>query len=350
MIIDLDAGLELADEKRRGYDHTTSTEWAENVSGPMQYDGNTHERVPKPIVTNAIPEGVDAYHKNYLTYLERCYAWHAGAVVAPHHLWYMVLSELAGHIKANAEHYRSLFTNAPEGSDKTEIVIVSGSLTEIDPQVLVAYLRHMVPVGTDVFLPTFSTATMDYDVAACAAFCDAMSPFYSYSMLLCGFPRIRLEGTRDDWQRFLDHLGQIKGHMDKAAAYLGHVEEQIGKVLATYDGEPDIEFWKGMFFTERCGSGSDTFVRGWITDFFMEQPSMPKATNFSSHIAKFEYKQLDTEMKYEAFHGLFSSRLDADGFLVPGYSHVTESRGKATEEELAKAREQVGSTEQPAIR
>ncbi len=309
--------------------------FAETVSGPIEYrkkEGESNrygiidtEPVRKPVVRVAIPDDADVYHKSLLGYLQACYGHHHGAVIAPHRLWFTVLSELASHIKSNAEKYRPLFTTNPDG--KTEIIVLNLSDDEtIDPQVLVTHLQHLVPVGADTFLPQFSTATESYNAAACSAFCDAVSPFYNYSMMLCGIPRIRLEGTVEDWMNFRDHLLKISAHVDGASAYLARLASRIEGIISTYVDGPNQEFWRGMLDNERCGSGGQFEVKGWITEFFMGQPSLAYPENFPSHVAEVKYKNLDTDNKYAMFHGLFASSFDDDGFLVPNYHYVIESR------------------------
>ena len=70
----------------------------------------------------------DFYHKNYMEYLENCYDRHYGYVISPDMVWYTLLSELAIHIKNNAEHYRDLFTD----SDEKKEISVEGVVSHID--------------------------------------------------------------------------------------------------------------------------------------------------------------------------------------------------------------------------
>ena len=66
----------------------------------------------QPIKTvHTIPDA-DLYHSSYLEYLSETYASHSGFVMSPDILWYTILCEIASHIKAHPETYRTLFTKS----------------------------------------------------------------------------------------------------------------------------------------------------------------------------------------------------------------------------------------------
>jgi len=272
-----------------------------------------------------LPDGDDVVlHKSYYEYAAACYNTHHGMVVAPHLLWYIVLCEISGHIKANADHYRSLFTNAPEG--KTEITVY-GDVLSVEMEQFITQLREHVPVSPDLFLPEFSTATPQYNAAASCAFMDAVSPYYSYSMMLCGIPKIRLEGTREDWVSFKAFLDSLQGRLDLAKTPLERIGGHIQSILDTYDNDPDLEFWGNIFQNERCGSGGQVKFTGWLTEFIFEPSNFLQLCNFPSCVSTVTIKQLETQVDYMFCHGLFTSQLDGDNWLVPRFGFVVEDLG-----------------------
>ena len=287
-------------------------EWMKKKGTPIE---------PDPvIIRSTVPMDADVHHKGYFGYLAAAYDGHHGVVVDPCHVWFTILSELATHVKANAERYRSLFTAS---AGKTEITVYGNAEDHIDPQDFLPQLRQLVPVGADLFLPTFSTATQGYDVASAAAFCDTVSPYYNYSMMLCGIPRVRVEGSVADWDQVLFNLGAVSARLDGAWDWAQRITPHIAKVRAAAAGEVDDKFWRDIYHTERCGSGGQVEVKGWFRDFAMEKPRPAYPENYPSHTAKVEVTQLETGRKYAYFAGLFSSKLRGI-YLEPTYSDVVE--------------------------
>jgi len=267
--------------------------------------------------TDTVPEG-DAYHKNFLLYLEKCWADHLGVVVTPDSIWYMLLCELAALVKGNPERYRTLFT---ESDGKQDIIVLSGSLVEMPLDVLVGSLKDYVPTDTEHFLPEFSTSTERSQHAFNAAFCDICSPYYNYMMLLCGFPYIDVRGTKEDYATIAAHWKALSGLIG-TNVWTEKVQQVLNEIVAHLDSP---EFWKKMFYLERCGSGSDVEAYGWITNLYREQPRTRYPSNFSPHVSIVKYKQLDTGKDYEMRVGLFCSRMEGD-FLVPDYGYVIHEK------------------------
>ncbi len=265
-----------------------------------------------------IPEG-QAYHKNYMTYLKKCWAEHLGIVVTPDILWYTLLCEIAGITKANPEQYRSLFTTSDE---KQEIVIMSGSLVVMPLSTLIEALKDYVPTDTDQFLPEFTTSTLRSKHAFRAAFCDMCSPYYNYSMMLCGFPVIDVRGTEEDYNLMTEKWRGLSKLFNNHTKWFTEVQEILDNCFLKMN---DASWWREMFILEKCGSGGDVDISGWFTKLFLEQPRPRYPENFSSCVSIVDYKQLETDKNYRMQDGLFISKMEGD-FLVPDFGFVVHER------------------------
>lgn len=284
-------------------------------------------------------------HRNYIGYLELCYANHYSPVVRPDFIWYGLLCELANMVKETPDAFRKFFTTS---DSKTELTVFSGSLDKLPLEKIVELFKSRIPSGVENYLPVFSTSTPDSTEAFYAAFADAVSPFYNYSMMLCGFPSMVIQGTPEDWNKLADawkNLSSMKifdgaSTSDKKfAAKVQTTLDNCANTMAT--GVLVEEHWKGMLKVENCGSGHQRMVKGWITSLFRTKPEVGYSENFSSHISKVDYKQLDTGIEYSAYYGLFSSKIDGH-ILRPSYGTVITR--KATEEELESARKNTVTT------
>lgn len=263
----------------------------------------------------------DVYHTNYLRYLEICYNTHRGYVISPDILWNIIVNELATEVKNNVEKYRFLFTDSPE---KKDIIVQGIDPFELDMDQIIDKLRDLVPSDVDNFIPVFSTTTKAASHSHYCAFADMVSPYYNYMMLLCGFPKARVEGTREDWMQFLGHMAEVAKLFDDSNIYryFDNIADTVSH-LADIDSHANPEeFLNSIFTLERCGSGSQVMLSGWITKFYMEVPSTAYIENFSASYAKVDYKIVGSEEEFSLFSGLFCSD-EIDGFLVPRFSRVS---------------------------
>lgn len=275
------------------------------------------------IVKSTIPEVADARFNGYFGYLGWAYNTHQGIVVSPTLIWYSVLAEIAVHVKGNAEHYRHLFTNSPE---RKNITVQGSAELGIDPRDFVVQLRASVPMDVNLFFPEFSTATEGYHIAASAAFCDAVSPYYNYMMYACGISRVKVEGTVQDWDNLLASLAALGELFDKAAPWAQRIAPYIAKMRAAADGEVDVDFWRRIYSEDRCGSGSQVLVNGWFKSFAMERPSPAFPRNFPTHISAVRVTQVETGKVYKFSTGLFHASIEGD-YLVPQFGYCIERAG-----------------------
>lgn len=280
-----------------------------------------------------MPKDAEVYHQNYLEYLAICWYSHYGVIVAPHLIWHTILTEIAAHIKRNPEHYRSIFTTSDE---KQEITAQTANAVELPLKKIMEELKRLVPTDIGAFFPSLSTATDGYNLASMAAFADAVSPYYEYSMFLCEISKIRVMGTQEDWNRMGDSLRELDhtiNPLGELNEYINKVQGMLEKIFRSYDTK-DSEFWKDLFWFKRCGSGSQVEVYGWYRDFFMRKVKGPGyVCNYPSQIAMVEYKNLSTKKDYRMAQGLFRSVVDQDNFLRPDFGFLIQetTEAKATQ-------------------
>ena len=254
---------------------------------------------------------LDVIHRNFLDYLVLCWGRHYGVVISPTILWNMVLSNLAFEVNRVPDTYRKYFT---ESDEKQEIVVTQGGYL-IDPQLLINKLHGYIPNDIiDSFFPKFTTDSDLSVIANNIAFLDMVSPYYNYGMLLCGIPKVRVIGEKADWLKFMMRLGELSVVIPEFSTYLLAVANRVSVIT---DETAD---YSEMFSLERCGSGSQVEVSGWIRDFFIEQPRVPYPENFVSCISKIDYKNYNEGGKeYRLYAGLFTSKVE-DGYLVPAFN------------------------------
>lgn len=251
-------------------------------------------------------------HRNYIDYLSLCWKKHYGAVISPTILWNMVLNNLAFTVNKFPDTYRKYFTD----SDKKQEIMVQQGGNRIDPALLIANVSSKIPsdILENIF-PDFSTNSEKSLLANYTAFLDMVSPYYNYSMFMCGIPKIKVEGTSADWRLFANNCDKIALLIPEFASYLNNVRSRILSISTE-----DCNFSE-MFELERCGSGSQVEIAGWINDFFIETPRVRYADNYISCISKIDYHCYNDGKDYRLYAGLFTSKID-DGYLVPDFDNI----------------------------
>jgi hypothetical protein len=257
-------------------------------------------------------------HNNFLEYLELGWGQHLGVTIDPKDFWYMILCEIAGIVKNDPDEYQELFTTS---SEKTEITVLTGDPHVIPVQDIITQLKLLVPINIDTFFPDFSTKTGLYTLATQVAFCDTVSPFYSYSMFMCGIPSFTINGTVDDWELLYDNTIDLLNLLNVTSKFGGLIDTL--QTLTSQQNRDDIAIWTSMFRLDQCGSGHQVEVSGWITDFYVNQPSVRYTRNFSSHVSSMSYTNLTLNKKYTMYSGLFHSTLTNDQ-IVPEYGWIVK--------------------------
>jgi hypothetical protein len=270
-------------------------------------------------------------HSGLLDYLALAYAHHYSVVLRPDDIWFTVMAEVAQAVAKKPEAYASLFTTTPGA--KQEIVVVTADVTQISPESVLGLLKRQVPTNVDLFVPApFSTTTPDARLALYIAFCDIVSPYYDYATMLCGIPALRLDGTEEDWARVVDGLGVLselfKPLNAKVQMYLGRCLSCVKAMVAAVVLD-DVANLNRLVKIERCGSGHQFKMNGWILDLLLSTKQGTQLEGLPPQLACMSYTNLDTGRKFKMFTGLTESVLDGN-FLVPRYGrYVVEIKPAA---------------------
>jgi hypothetical protein len=214
----------------------------------------------------AVSLGIQAIHQ--------AFAAHVALSLSPDSLWYMIVHEVAAHVRQNATRYAGIFTETP-GSKQT-ISIRDDSLRYDEPsdwQHSISLIRNPLRAKVsdytmDLFLPRFTTTTDEDETALLVAFMDVASPYYGFEWrTCCGIPQVRLEGEAADWQSLHFRTDQLAREFDGLSDYFADLLPVLQMIAETASGAtPNEEFWRSIY---KYGGGSGgPYVNGWITAFF----------------------------------------------------------------------------------
>lgn len=290
--------------------------------------------------------------------LHASFAEHVPFSISPDMVWYLILHEVAVHIRLNQDQYRGFFTTSDQ---KGTILVRDDSLRYggdnqwgrsinlvRDP------LRAVIPQATmDLCLLKFSTSTFESETALLVLFLDMVSNYYGLMwQTMCGIPAIRVEGTAADWQLIVNQAEQLQKEFSGLHPYFADLLPVLKEMAGTVAGaEPDPEFWKSIYKYE--GGSGGPYINGWITAFYAHTmtPSgfVPResfdwrqsakrpfggftASDFPTHLTvvpfKWDYFGRVINMAFMA--GVMG--VEYDGHLNPrlGYGVLEDVRGKLT--------------------
>jgi len=121
----------------------------------------------------------------------------------------------------------------------------------------------------------FSTTTLIEQCLSTAVIMDSFKKYFSYGRMIpcCGIRNVHFMGNLDDWTKLktkISSLKQYSGKDQRWPQYIEGVLEVIDQFIVTFKGTPNKEFWNKImnFRHGSLGSGSTTYVTGWILKFF----------------------------------------------------------------------------------
>jgi hypothetical protein len=203
-----------------------------------------------------------------------CFDQHVGLQLSPQVVWYMIVHEVAEHVKQNAGRYSNIFTTTPGEKRKIKSdlgVVHAGTPWEwagVIPKIRRPLREAVTGETMDLFLPNFSTSTEEDEIALLVAFMDAASPYYGYEYITCcGIPSVNLTGEARDWELLLMQTEQLARAFPGLDAYFADLLPVIAKIANTAAGAAlDEQFWTSIYKYD--GGSGGPYINGWLTAFF----------------------------------------------------------------------------------
>ena len=220
--------------------------------------------------------------------------------ISPEDWWFCVTRRVAIAIDKNAkkDSVRKMFVEH-EGKKTLEVVVPSNSIYGVDyswffDQLSKKITKNVkVPEYVDAVTADFSVTLPVRKIVSQITLMSSFQEFFDYRMLCgCGIPGVEMLGTEEDWKRLQSKLKVLKTLLEPIENDIGLTAERWAlaedvfcKLLATYQGEPDKDWWSRIISTIPYASGIHAPGGGWITEF-MEGSQNVKARNFSSGLVK----------------------------------------------------------------
>jgi hypothetical protein len=120
----------------------------------------------------------------------------------------------------------------------------------------------------------FTTTSIVEKMLSTAVIMDSFKNYFDYGRCIpcCGIRYVLFMGTLDDWLKLQDKLDKIKTYsVDNFwTRYIDELKPIIKQFINTYQGNVDFDFWDKIMNIRygSIGSGSTSYVSGWILKFY----------------------------------------------------------------------------------
>ena len=228
----------------------------------------TYSDSVKPFVKGSSEE------PTFIDLVALAYAKHYAMEINPDDIWLMILDGFRLHVKSNRKALKDRFV-AP-GTD-TVVSVMDNSLTLESTHKEWFYtlselfdsLQAKLPLETGAPLRTkFSTTSpVDANISRTMTMAVA-SEYYSYRVTtLCGIPKIKVNGTKEDWTLLKDSFNRLASQLDMKW-WADGLNPILDEFINIYDGKINLKHWKNIYkYYEPEGCGAPDFS-GWISRFF----------------------------------------------------------------------------------
>ena len=136
-----------------------------------------------------------------------------------------------------------------------------------------------VPYFAETVRADFSTSTSTHVMESEISLMSTMKNYFTYKVhYRCGIPQIEMMGTEEDWEKLKDKFIKLRGILAPLDVYFvgfkewwDEVEYILQRLIDTYKGEPDLDWWSHIFSKVKpwsSGPAPDRYLTGWfISDF-----------------------------------------------------------------------------------
>ena len=186
------------------------------------------------------------------------YSRHYKLRTSPDDWWFCVIKRVACAIDENSQKnsVRNMFVDH-EGKKTIEIPVDDLSIHTVDysrffDQITKGIKENVkVPEFVDGMTADFGTTTAVQKIVSQITLMFSVNQYFDFGILYgCGIPAVEMLGTEDDWRKLTTKLKVLKTLLQPIKNDLGLrsqwwdvVEKVFWKLLETYQGRPDEEWW-----------------------------------------------------------------------------------------------------------
>ena len=197
---------------------------------------------------------------------------------APDDWWFCIIKRvsLAIDTNGNKDAVRKMFVNH-EGQKTLTVAVPSATIHDVDyspffDQMTNGIARNIkVPKYVEVVTADFTTTTPAMKIVSQTVVMSSLKEYFEYRefLCICGIPGVEMLGSEEDWVKLGEKLNDlreilkpIQDEIRLTEEWWSNAEVVFQKLLETYRGEPDKQWWDRILHHEGAG-GYGTSNRGY---------------------------------------------------------------------------------------
>ena len=277
----------LCNEKLSLLNSSSMDELMTNVCGRLDCDnieGAFTDHLKESNVNNKRvhylkPQGIsNTFIKTY----EIAWSKHYPIIINPNHIWLLILQAVALHVDQNSEQLRDKWVSF---KGKTQLIVrddtfIKGCREKNDWSKVVSAFSDQIDkysIDGTVKLLKANFGNTDYidNIACKITIMDICKNYFQYIFVTrCGFPKITLDGSKDDWTLLYDKTKKLLLDSGKVKKQFGiewshALLPVLSRFIGAFDGNIDCLFWNSMIKRgAHLNSGGYDWYTGWINVFF----------------------------------------------------------------------------------
>ena len=191
----------------------------------------------------------------------------------PEDWWYTIIQTVALAIDKNSKsHEVRKFFVQHEGKKELRVKVGEGALLveNIDYSWLFDQFSQKIEENINVpeyvkqMTADFSTTTSIHKIVSQITIMTSVQEYFEYTLYsMCGIPAVEMKGTKEDWIRLGEKIKELRetlkpiaiaiglGDTQYGASWWDNVEEIAAKLLDTFNGYPDEDWWSRIITKER---------------------------------------------------------------------------------------------------
>jgi len=221
--------------------------------------------------------------KGFFSTVIEAYNNHWVLKTSPEDWWFCITHKVAKAIDkhANTPEVRKFFVQHEGKKDLT--VTVGPSIYGVDyswffTQMAGEIEKNInVPEYVTIMDADFTKTSPVQNIVNKVVLMASMQEYFRYKMMLgCGIPGVIMTGSHDDWQRLglkLRKLEKLLKPIERTLqldGWWGKCSEVCNKLVDTYQGSSDKDWWSRIITKERFGSGGQVELKGWFVSQFLD--------------------------------------------------------------------------------
>lgn len=321
---------------------------SENVSRE-QYQQLGNELKYSPLAKAYGTDSLVTFGRNaFFNGMYNAYADHRPFVLSPDMIWLLITQGFAQHVNANSEALRKHFvefsgqqTLVVRTSDK-KLPFDADAWESIFPQFTKQIAEHTSNDIISVLTSDFSTTTSVERIASEITAMKAMEPYFEFVVMniICGIPKITLQGTTEDWQKVLEKTQSLAKYDLKW--WTKELEPLLVEFVNASKGDVNKKFWRNMFkYHSQKQYGAANMIDGWIVKFYPydkfgkrnDLNKLEGGESLPEEIVKVDLRYIETdgvvenEMSLELWAGFFGLEQNPYDFgLTPKISWMIKRK------------------------